>query len=188
MGTSWLCGIVNSQDGTQGTSLPNFTYQSLVPLLPICKNTLKNKLSNSCIMDLLPHSQNVQSHTLSHLVCNWCPLFGTVDFSQTFQHSLVLCVNSWGTTEEAALMGEEAWKVSNWQESSGFSNNCTNIMLAAINNTTNTSIKRSLGQKSSKALTVYFSVHANLKVVWNFLENPSVLVALPVPNTDITIQ
>ena len=118
MGTSWLCGIVNSQDGTQGTSLPNFTYQSLVPLLPICKNTLKNKLSNSCIMDLLPHSQNKQSqkraHTLSHLVCNWCPLFGTVDFSQTFQHSLVLCVNSWGTAEEAALTGEKAWKVSNW--------------------------------------------------------------------------
>ena len=78
-----------------------------------------NKLSNSCIMDLLPHSQNVQSqkraHTLSHLVCNWRPLFGTVDFSQTFQHSLVLCVNSWGTIEEAALMGEKAWKVSNWQ-------------------------------------------------------------------------
>ena len=41
VGTSWLCGIVNSQDGTQGTSLPNFTYQSLVPLLPICKNTIK---------------------------------------------------------------------------------------------------------------------------------------------------
>ena len=65
---------------------------------------------------------------------------------------------------------------------------CTNIMLTAINNATNASIKRSLGQKSSKAITVYFSVHANLKVVWNFLENPSVLVALPVPNTDITIQ
>ena len=194
MGTSWLCGIVNSQDGTQGTSLPNFTYQSLVPLLPICKNTLKNKLSNSCIMDLLPHSQNKQSqkraHTLCHLVCNWCPLFGTVDFSQTFQHSLVLCVNSWGTAEEAALMGEKAWKVSNWQKKVVEFPMviCTNIMLTAINNATNASIKRSLGQKSSKAITVYFSVHANLKVVWNFLENPSVLVALPVPNTDITIQ
>ena len=87
---------------------------------PYMQEHHKNKLSNSCIMDLLPHSQNVQSqkraHTLSHLVCNWCPLFGTVDFSQTFQHSLVLCVNSWGTTEEAALMGEKAWKVSTWQK------------------------------------------------------------------------
>ena len=61
-------------------------------------------------------------------------------------------------------------------------------MITAINNATNASIIRSLGQKSSKAITVYFSVHAYLKVVWNFLENPSVLVALPVPNTGITIQ
>ena len=74
------------------------------------------------------------------------------------------------------------------KESSGISIGYINLMLTAINNATNASIKRSLGQKSSKAITVYFSVHANLKVVWNFLENPSVLVALPVPNTGITIQ
>ena len=68
-------------------------------------------MCSSCanILYLNVHSQKSRIlNFLSQFVKKSCPLEGTFDFSQTSRHSLVSCGSSWGTREEAGLMGTKA--------------------------------------------------------------------------------